>query len=79
MVVIIYYNMTAWIFGAKLYWLSMTAGCVKLQLPASSNRVRHNGERVPATVLVPVSIWFIMIMLKPVTYTSQKHSQICLW
>ena len=50
----------------------MTAGCVKLQLPASSNRVRHNGERVPAAVLVPVSIWFTVIMLKPATYTLQK-------
>ena len=70
--------MTAWIFGAKLEWLSLTAGCVKLQIPASSNRVRRNGERVPVAVLVPVSIWFIVIMLKPATYTSQKHSQISL-
>ena len=68
------YNMTVWIFGSKLYWLSLTAGCVKLQHPASSNRVRHNGERVPASVLMPVSIWFIVIVLEPVTYTSQKHS-----
>ena len=51
----------------------------KLQLPASSNRLRHNGERVPAAVLVPVSIWFIVIMLKPANNTSQKHSHICLW
>ena len=71
--------MTAWIFGAELYWLSLTAGCVKPQLPAPSNRVRHNGKRIPAAVLVPVSIWFIVFMLKPATYASQKHSQICLW
>ena len=43
-----YYNMTAWTFGAKLWWLPLTAGCVKLQIPASSSRVRHNGERVQA-------------------------------
>ena len=30
-------------------------------------------------VLVPVSIWFIAIMLKPTIYTSQKHSQKFLW
>ena len=61
--------MNAWIFGAKLEWLSLTAGCVKLQLPASSSRVRHNGERVPAAVLAPVSICFIVILLKSASYT----------
>ena len=54
-------------------------GMCKATTPASSNRVRHTGERVPAAVLVPVSIWFIVIMLKPATYTSQKHSHIFLW
>ena len=48
------------------------AGCVKLQLPASSSRVRHNGERMSAAVLMPVSIWFIVIMLKPVTNASKN-------
>ena len=76
---ILYYNMTARIFGAKLWWLPLTAGCVKRQLPASSSRVRHNGQRVPPAVLAPVSIRFIMIMLKPATYTSTKQYLICLW
>ena len=71
--------MTAWIFCRKLWWLPLTAGCVKLQLPASSSRVGHNGEHVQAIVLAPVSICFIAIMLKPVTYTSRKQSHICLW
>ena len=71
--------MTARIFGAKLYWLPLTAGCLKGQLPASSSRVRHNGQRVPPTVLAPVSIWFIVIVLKPATYTSKKQYLICLW
>ena len=49
------------------------AGCVKLQLPASSSRVCHNGERVPVTILLTVSIWFIVIILRPETYTSEKQ------
>ena len=44
-----------------------------LQLPASSSRVRHNGEHMPAAVLVSVSIWFLVIMLKPATYTSKDN------
>ena len=71
--------MTAWTFGAKLLWLPLTAGYLKLQVPASSSRVRHNGERMPAAALVPVSIWFIVIMFKPATYTSEKQSLIYLW
>ena len=61
------YNITVRIFGAKLLWLLLTAGCVKLQLLASSRRVGYNGERVPVAVLTPVLIWFIVIMLKPTT------------
>ena len=71
--------MTARIFGAKLWWLPLTAGCVKRQLPASSSRVRHNGQRVPPAVLAPVSICFIVIMLKPATYTPKKQYLVCLW
>ena len=71
--------MTAWTFRAKLWWLPLTGRCVKPQLLASSICVCHNGEHVPAAVLAPVSIWFIVIMLKPATYTSKKQSLICLW
>ena len=39
--------------------------------PASSSRVRHKGERLPVAVLAPVSIWLIVFMLKPATYTSK--------
>ena len=60
-------------------WQPLMAGCVKLQLPASSSRMRHNGERVPVAVLVAVSICFIVIMLKPVTCTSERQSHVCLW
>ena len=56
---VLHYNVTAWIFGAKQYWLSVC----KATTPGVNNRVRHNGERVPAAVLVPVSIWFIVLML----------------
>ena len=42
-------------------------GRVKLQLPASSSRLHHNGEPMPAAVLEPVPIWLIVIMLKPAT------------
>ena len=59
--------MTAWLFGAKLQWLPLTAGCVKLQIPASSRGMHHNGERVPAAVLAPVQIWSNVIMLKTAT------------
>ena len=55
-----YYNMTAWIFGAKLQWLPLTVGCV-------------------AVILMPLLIWFVVIMLKPATYTSKKQSHVCLW
>ena len=34
---------------------------------------RLNGQRVPPAVLAPVSIWFIVIMLKTATYTSKKQ------
>ena len=74
-----YHNMTALVFGANLWWLPLTAGCVKLQLPASSSRVRHNGERVPAAVLAPVSIWFVVETLKLVTYSSPKQFNLCMW
>ena len=67
--VITYYNMTVWICGAKLWWLPLVAGCVKLEFPVSISRVRQNGECVQAAVLMPVSIWFIMVMLKPRTST----------
>ena len=66
--------MTVWIFGAKLQWLPLTVGCVKMQLPALSSRVRHNGERVPDAILAPVSIWLIVIMLEAVTYSSPKNN-----
>ena len=53
-------------FGAGLLHY-IISGPVKLQLPVSSSRVRHNGERVSAAVLAPVPIWLIVIMLKPAT------------
>ena len=63
------YNMIVWILGTELYWLPLTSGCVELQLPASSSRVGNNREREPAAVLAPVSICFIVIILKPANYT----------
>ena len=69
--IILHYNMTAWIFGVVVV---PDGGMCKATTPGVKQSFRHNGERVPAAVLVPVSIWFIVIMLKPATYTSQKHS-----
>ena len=55
------------------------ARCAKLQLPVSSSRVRHNGERMPAAVLAPASMWFIVIMLKPAIYTFKKMYISCIY
>ena len=35
--------------------------------------MRHNGECVPAAVFAPVSICVIVLILKPVTYTSKNN------
>ena len=43
-----------------------------IQPPALRSHVRHSRERVPAAVLAPVSIWFIVSMLKPATYVHPK-------
>ena len=51
----------------------LTAGCVKLKLPASSSRLCHNGNRVPVAVLTPVLLRFVVIMLKPAAHTSRNQ------
>ena len=61
-------------FWCETVVVAPDGGMCKQQILASRGHVRHNGERIPATVLAPVSIWFIVIMLKPVTYTSKKQS-----
>ena len=56
-----YYNITAWMFGAKRQWLPMTTGCVKLnKYPVSNSRVHHKGYRVPVATLAPISLWLYL-------------------
>ena len=50
------------------------AGCIKLQLPVSSNLMRQIGDSVPTAVLTPVSIWFVVVL--PDNNIDNFHSEI---
>ena len=57
-------------FWCETVVVTLTAGCVELQVLASSSRVRHNGNRVPAATFTPVSIWFTLITLEIAAQTT---------
>ena len=65
-----------WLFIVKWlceFWretvvVASDGGMCKASIPCVKQS-RHNGERMPAAVLAPVSMWFIVIMLKPAIYT----------
>ena len=72
------YNITAWRFGCKRVAVTPGGGMCKVTSPDVKHSCIPYGDRTSTAHLTPVSIWFIVIILKPEDYTSKWQTDVCL-